>query len=84
MVAKFDRVVELVSQVFGVEKKFITPTADLTRDLGADSLDLTELAEEVEHEFHVHIPDDAIRDLNNAHGLYELIRDGQAKVDSNT
>ncbi len=43
---------------FGVEESQVTPEANFTSDLGADSLDTVELIMELEKEFNISIPDD--------------------------
>jgi acyl carrier protein len=50
------KVTNLLVEVLAVDKDDITPTAALQRDLGADSLDLLEIAFFLEQEFGIEIP----------------------------
>lgn len=52
------RVKEIIVEKLGVEKSEVTPEANFTNDLGADSLDTVELIMEFEKEFNIGIPDD--------------------------
>lgn len=52
------KVIAIVVDKLGVEESQVTPEANFTSDLGADSLDTVELIMELEKEFNVTIPDD--------------------------
>lgn len=52
------KVVAIVVDKLGVEESQVTPEANFTSDLGADSLDTVELIMELEKEFNLSIPDD--------------------------
>lgn len=52
------KVVAIVVDKLGVEESKVTPEANFTSDLGADSLDTVELIMELEKEFNISIPDD--------------------------
>ncbi len=52
------KVKAIIVDKLGVDEKEVTPTASLTKDLGADSLDTVELIMEFEKEFNIAIPDD--------------------------
>ena len=53
-----DKIKKLVIDKLGVEESEVTPDADFTNDLGADSLDKVELVMEFEKEFNISIPDE--------------------------
>ncbi len=53
-----NKVVAIVVDKLGVEESQVTPEANFTSDLGADSLDTVELIMELEKEFNISIPDD--------------------------
>jgi acyl carrier protein len=51
-------VIAIVVDKLGVDESQVTPEANFTSDLGADSLDTVELIMELEKEFNISIPDD--------------------------
>ena len=53
-----DKVKAIIVDKLGVDENEVTPTAEFTKDLGADSLDTVELIMEFEKEFKIQIPDD--------------------------
>ena len=53
-----NKVIAIVVDKLGVEDSKVTPEANFTSDLGADSLDTVELIMELEKEFNISIPDD--------------------------
>lgn len=54
--ATFDRVGKVLVECLGVDPKRITGGAMLADDLGADSLDITEVEMAIEEEFGVELP----------------------------
>jgi acyl carrier protein len=52
------RVVEIVAEQLGVEKRLLSDGTRFIQDLGADSLDTVELVMEFEDEFHLNFPDE--------------------------
>ena len=53
-----DKVVAIIVEKLNCEASEVTPTANFSSDLGADSLDTVELIMEFEKEFGISIPDD--------------------------
>jgi acyl carrier protein len=53
-----NRVKEIIVDKLGVDENEVTPAAEFTKDLGADSLDTVELIMEFEKEFGITIPDE--------------------------
>ncbi len=53
-----EKVAKIIIDKLGVEEAEVTPEANFTNDLGADSLDTVELIMEFEKEFEISIPDD--------------------------
>ncbi len=51
------RVKEIIVDKLTVNENEVTPTAEFSKDLGADSLDTVELIMEFEKEFDITIPD---------------------------
>ena len=58
MSAVADKVKKIIVEKLGVDENEVTPTAEFTKDLGADSLDTVELIMEFEKEFDITIPED--------------------------
>ena len=52
-----ERVEEITAQVLGIESVLVKPTSNFSLDLGADSLDTTELVMALEDEFIIEISD---------------------------
>ncbi len=52
------KVKEIIVDKLGVEEAEVTPSANFTNDLGADSLDTVELIMELEKQFDIQIPDE--------------------------
>ncbi len=53
-----DRVKAIIVDKLPVDENEVTPTAEFSKDLGADSLDTVELIMEFEKEFGITIPDE--------------------------
>ncbi len=52
------KVKEIIVDKLGVEEAEVTPSANFTNDLGADSLDTVELIMELEKALDIQIPDE--------------------------
>ena len=52
------RVKAIIVDKLPVDENEVTPTAEFSKDLGADSLDQVELIMEFEKEFNINIPDE--------------------------
>ena len=52
------RVKAIIVDKLSVDENEVTPTAEFSKDLGADSLDTVELIMEFEKEFNLSIPDE--------------------------
>ena len=53
----------IVSTQLGIEKEKVVATADFTKELGADSLDVVELVMAFEEEFDIEIDDEVAGDM---------------------
>lgn len=53
-----DKVKAIIVDKLSVDENEVTPAAEFTKDLGADSLDTVELIMEFEKEFDIKIPDE--------------------------
>lgn len=65
---------EIVEAELGVDAVEITSNASFTDDLGADSIDTTELVMAVEDKYKVEISDDDIDDLNTFGKLVDYVQ----------
>jgi len=59
-----EKVTKIIIDKLGVEEAEVTPEANFTTDLGADSLDTVELIMEFEKEFDIAIPDDQAEEIS--------------------
>lgn len=70
----FEKLVELLSEQFGVEPETITLQTSFDEDLGADSLDLVELMMALEEEFDVgEIDEEAARKLKTVGDVVDFV-----------
>ena len=70
-----ERVIDIVSQQFGVGKEEITLESSFVNDLGADSLDTAELVMELEEEFDISIPDSEANTITTVGGAIKAINE---------
>jgi acyl carrier protein len=59
----------------GADENEVTPTANFTNDLGADSLDTVELIMEFEEAFGINIPDEAAEKISTVGDAIKYIKD---------
>ncbi|MBS5145626.1 MAG: acyl carrier protein [Butyricicoccus pullicaecorum] len=70
----FEKMVELLSEQFGVEPESITLKTSFDEDLGADSLDLVELMMALEEEFDVgEIDEETARKLKTVGDVVDFV-----------
>jgi len=72
------KVTEILVNKLGLSESEVTPDANLTKDLGIDSLDYAELTMEFEQEFDIRIPDSEAERLVTINHAVDYIKD---KVD---
>jgi acyl carrier protein len=68
-----ERVKKIIVDNLGVDAKEVTPEASFVEDLGADSLDLTELIMAMEEEFNLEIGDEEALKLLKVEDAYKYI-----------
>lgn len=75
-----EKMKKYIAEELNVDESEITPDTDFRDDLGADSLDLYELAMKLEDEYEIEIPVEELQDLRtvgdvieylNSHGIEE-------------
>lgn len=69
----FDRVKGIIIEALGCEDEDVTPEANLVNDLGADSLDVTEIALAIEEEFGLEISDEEAERLKTINNLVQYV-----------
>lgn len=74
-----ERVIEIVSENLGVDKKEVKRETSFTEDVGADSLDIVELVMELEEEFEITIPDDQAEKIRTVGEAIDYIEKEIAK-----
>ena len=67
------KIIEMIVDKLGVEKKDVIPTAQFTNDLGADSLDTVELIMAFEEEFGMKIPDEEAEKIKTVKDALDAI-----------
>lgn len=68
-----EKVQELVASGLGVEAASVKPETKFKEDLGADSLDLFELAMAFEDEFGVEIPTEELEKMSSVQDVLDFI-----------
>ena len=67
----------IIVDKLGVDEKEVTPEANFTNDLGADSLDTVELIMEFEKKFGISIPDDQAEKIATVCDAIKYIEDNR-------
>lgn len=69
----FEKVCKIISNQLGIEAASISPDSRLIEDFHADSLDIVELVMDVEQEFDVEIPDEALVKMKTVADFLEFL-----------
>jgi acyl carrier protein len=69
------KVKQIIIDQLGVDEKEVTPDASFIEDLGADSLDLTELIMAMEEEFDVEIGDEDAMKILKVKDAYNYVNE---------
>jgi len=75
--AILDKIKEIVAEQLDVEHEKVVPEASFVDDLGADSLDLTELIMAMEDEFGMEIDDDEAQKLRTVQDVISYVESKQ-------
>lgn len=73
----FDKVREIIVEQLDVEEDKVVAGANIQDDLGADSLDVVDLVMNLEEEFDVEIPDEAVEGIKTVGDIVKYIEDNQ-------
>lgn len=72
-----DKVNKIIVEQLGVNPEDVKPEASFVEDLGADSLDLTELIMAMEEEFDIEIADDDAQKIQKVQDAIDYIESKQ-------
>lgn len=75
--ATLEKLQVIVSNQLGIDKEKVVPTADFTKELGADSLDVVELVMAFEEEFEIEIDDEVAGDMVTVQDALDYITKNQ-------
>ena len=67
----------IVSNQLGIDQSKVVPSADFTKELGADSLDVVELVMAFEEEFEIEIDDEVAGDMSTVQDALDYILENQ-------
>ncbi len=73
----FERVKKVIVEQLSVDEAEVTPEANFTQDLGADSLDTVELVMAFEEEFGTEIPDEEAEKIQTVKDAVSFIEKNQ-------
>jgi len=68
-----ERLQTIVSNQLGIDKEKVIPSADFTKELGADSLDVVELVMSFEEEFDIEIADEEAGEMSTVQDALDYI-----------
>ncbi|MBQ2774565.1 MAG: acyl carrier protein [Clostridia bacterium] len=71
----FERVQKIICEQLEIDRHLVTEDASISGDLGADSLDLVDLAMSIEEEFNIEVPDDALDNVRTVNDIVKFIDD---------
>lgn len=71
----FEKVKKIISEQLEVDQSIISENSTITGDLGADSLDLVDLAMSIEDEFDIELSDEALDKIKTVGELSAYIED---------
>ena len=73
----FEKLQAIISNQLGIEKSKVVESADFTKELGADSLDVVELVMAFEEEFDIEIDDEVAGEMATVQDALEYILKAQ-------
>ena len=75
--ATLEKLQTIVSNQLGIDKDKVVPSADFSKELGADSLDVVELVMAFEEEFEIEIDDEVAGDMATVQDALDYILENQ-------
>lgn len=73
----FEKIKEILAAQFDVDSDSIEMTTNIADDLSADSLDVVEILMNIEDEFGIEIPDEAIEEIKTVGDLVSYIENNR-------
>ena len=73
----FEKLQTIISNQLGIDKNKVVESADFTKELGADSLDVVELVMAFEEEFDIEIDDDVAGEMATVNDAFKYILKAQ-------
>lgn len=71
----FEKVKAIIVDQLDVDEEKVTMTANISEDLGADSLDIVDLVMSFEEEFDCEIPDDQVENIKTVGDIVKYIEE---------
>jgi acyl carrier protein len=75
--ATLEKLKSIISNQLGIDKDKVVPSADFTKELGADSLDVVELVMAFEEEFEIEIDDEVAGEMSTVQDALDYILKNQ-------
>lgn len=69
----FEKVRDILVYILNVDADSITMETDIMNDLSADSLDVVEIATELENQFNIMIPQDSLADVKTVGQVVDMV-----------
>jgi acyl carrier protein len=79
IVPLWERITQIVSENWGVNKDQITGSTSFLEDIGSDSLDVVELVMELEEEFQITIPNEQAEKIKTVGDALDYIERHRSK-----
>ncbi len=70
----FEKVRDILCEQLDVDEEKVTMEANITDDLGADSLDIVDLVMSLEEEFDVEVPDEEVENIKTVGDIVKLLK----------
>ena len=70
-----EKITKIISEQLEIDQSIISEKSSITGDLGADSLDLVDLAMSIEDEFDIELSDEALDKIKTVGDLITYIED---------
>lgn len=70
---KKERIDQMICEQLCVDEDDVKPQANFNEDLGADSLDMVDLAMQFEEEYDIEIPDEDTESIKTVQDLYDYL-----------